>query len=302
MTRRNCPVCGSPSGIARIFTEENIDKDRLNNLSFASRKSPEFMSHRLVHCPSCDLIYADDPPDQEALSRAYQTAAFDSTEEAEDAAETYAKAMRDFFQAMPRKSAALEIGAGTGAFLAKLLDNGFETVIGVEPSSASIACAKADRKLLIREGIFDPADFEPMSFDLICCFMTLEHVRDPLELLRGAYSLLRSDGSVVLVTHDHRAPLNRLLGRWSPIIDIEHMQLFSPSSLECALQISGYEGVTIHSICNRYSVNYWARLLPLPRAIKSPMMRFLRLVNLDQVKLSFNVGNVMVSATRPHAR
>lgn len=302
MTLRNCPVCETPSQKGRIYIEKNIDESRLTSASFASRKMPEFMTHRLVHCPVCDLIYVDDPPDQIVLSEAYREAAFDSAEEAEDAANTYGNAIRTIFPELPRTGAALEIGAGTGAFLSRLLEMGFNKVVGVEPSAASIASATEGRRHLIREGIFDPAEFDRESFDLICCFMTLEHVRDPVELLRGCDSILRPGGSVVVVTHDHRATLNRLLGRWSPIVDVEHMQLFSPKSMRYVFQKFGYERVKMHSLRNRYSFGYWARLLPLPRAVKSPMMRALRLARLDHVKLSFNVGNIMVSATKPALR
>ena len=84
---------------------------------------------------------------------------------------------------LPRRDAALEIGTGTAAFLARLSDAGFGEVVGVEPSVAAIAAAPSARKSWIREGIFREKDFAPESFDLICCFMTLEHVLDPRELV-----------------------------------------------------------------------------------------------------------------------
>lgn len=298
MALRDCPVCDTPSRQASVFTEKNIDESRLTELSFASRKAPEFMSHRLVHCPVCDLIYADDPPGQAELSEAYQAAAFDSGEEAEDAARTYAETMKDVLAAIPHKEAALEIGAGTGAFLARLREAGFERVIGVEPSSASIANAAPERRVMIREGIFNPADFEPTSFDLVCCFMTLEHVRDPVELLAGVHGLLRPGGVVALVTHDHRAPLNRVLGRRSPIIDIEHMQLFSSRSLTAALERLGYTAIVVRSFRNRYSLSYWCRLLPLPRGAKSLLLGGLERAGLARAKVSLNVGNILTCATR----
>jgi hypothetical protein len=54
----------------------------------------------------------------------------------------------------------------------------------------------------------------------------MEHVLDPKVIALPAFRLLRPGGAFVTVTHDHRGRLNRLLGRRSPIIDIEHLQLF----------------------------------------------------------------------------
>jgi len=85
-TPRSCPVCGAGPVHATLFLEDSIDPSRLSGFSFASRKVPEFMSHRLVRCGACDLVYADNPPDAEVLANAYHEAAYDSAEEADDAA------------------------------------------------------------------------------------------------------------------------------------------------------------------------------------------------------------------------
>lgn len=56
---RPCPVCGaSPKG-APVFVEGSIDPARLDRFSFASRKMPEFMSHRMVRCRTGRLWVAD---------------------------------------------------------------------------------------------------------------------------------------------------------------------------------------------------------------------------------------------------
>src|SRR5690606_4043504 len=136
---------------------------------------------------------------------------------------------------------ALEIGTGTGVFLDHLRSLGFAEVVGIEPSKAAIAAAPRTRQLLIKEGIFRPEDFSPNSIDLICCFMTMEHVRDPGELARAAFSLLRPGGAFLTVTHNYRSPVNRVLGKKSPIIDIEHMQLFSPESIQYLFVTSGFQ-------------------------------------------------------------
>ena len=299
MSRRDCPVCAAPSQQAPVFLEQSIDTAKLSPLSFASRKPPEFMSHRLVSCPGCGLVYADEPLDQDVLARAYHSADFDSADEAADAAESYALAIRPLLAALPNNGRALEIGSGTGIFLEKLAQAGFEQLVGVEPSAAAIAAAPPHRRTWLREAIFREEEFEPESFDLVCCFMTMEHVRDPGLLAGAVVRLLRPGGAFAIVVHDHRAVVNRLLGRRSPIIDIEHMQLFSASAVERLFSHAGLERPVIASFRNRYALSYWVRLLPLPAALRGPVQTVLKATGLARRKVGVNVGNLFCYAFRP---
>ena len=143
--------------------------------------------------------------------------------------------------------------------------------------------------------MFDETAFAPATFDLICCFMTMEHVRDPNAIARAALRLLRPAGAFVTVTHDYRSLVNRLLGKRSPIIDIEHMQLFSKRSITSLLERTGYSGITTRAFVNTYSLRYWTRLMPLPRPVKQSVSRLTGAVGVDRVKLGFNVGNMIAA-------
>ena len=278
---------------ARLFAEENIDRSKLSAFSFASRKEPEYMCHRLVQCQKCDLVYADRPPSADELAHAYHVAEYDSSEEAGDAAKAYVRALDPTLKKLVRRERALEIGTGTGIFLEHLSRAGFSELIGVEPSSAAIAAAPPHRRHWIRETIFDERDFAPASFDLICCFMTMEHVRDPNAIAQGAFRLLRPGGAFVTVAHDYRSLVNRLLGRRSPIIDIEHMQLFSRRSMLYLMTASGYANVTVRPFVNTYAVRYWLRLAPVPHGLKRALLTVMRPLSADRIKIGVNVGNLI---------
>jgi SAM-dependent methyltransferase len=284
-----------------MFLKQNIDPAKMSEFSFASRKLPEFMCHQLVQCPTCDLVYADEPPGQAVLAEAYHVSDFDSAQEADDAAAAYAKAVAPILSCITNKEAALEIGTGTGIFLDYLKTAGFQDLVGVEPSSAAIAAAPAHRQAWIHESIFKESNFSAESFDFICCFMTLEHVRDPNEIASAASRLLRPGGAVAFVTHDYRSPVNRFLGRRSPIIDIEHMQLFSPDSIRHLLVRNGFKNVQVHSFQNRYALRYWMKLLPVGIAIKQAAVKFLASIGLVDIKVAFNVGNMISYGYRPRS-
>jgi SAM-dependent methyltransferase len=288
-------VCSTASELATLFLRENIDPQKLSTFSFASRKTPEFMCNHLVHCPTCDLVYADQPPAEQELAQAYHQADYDSSEEADDAAAAYIAAIRPILAKLGDRKSALEIGTGNGVFLEHLAQEGFAEVVGIEPSSAAIAAAPAHRRAWIREGIFRGEDYLPESFDLICCFMTMEHVRDPAAVSREAFRLLRPGGAFVAITHDYRGIVNRLLGKRSPIIDIEHMQLFSRGSVRYLLERSGYKDISATSFSNAYALRYWLRLAPIPAWLKKRAGHFLSMLGVDKFKLRFNVGNLIAS-------
>ncbi len=296
---RPCPVCDSPSELAPIFLEANVDETRINSFSFASRKTPEFMNHKLVRCPTCDLVYVSEPPEQAELATGYRDADYDSSEEAEDAASAYLSAMRHLLETLPSRTDALEIGTGTGALLEKLQITGFRRLVGLEPSMAAIADAPLHRQEWIRPITFEEHEFDDHSFDLVCCFMTLEHVLDPKELADGVLRLLRPGGAFVTVTHDCDSRVNTMLGRRSPIIDIEHMQLFSRSSIVELFARSGYERIEVEGFRNRYALRYWWRLLPLPRSVHRAGAAVLRVSRLDRLKIAINVGNTMAIGYAP---
>ena len=294
LVARICPVCGSSSEKARLFLDRSIDLSKITDASFASRKLPEYMSHRLVRCSECTTIYAVEGPSPEILAAVYRDASYDTAVEADMAATTYANILAPHVGRMSDRGVLLEIGTGTGVFLARMEKAGFQTRIGVEPSTAAIDAADPAVKPLIREGIFDPADFAPGSLSMICCFQTLEHVPDPRKLVEDSFNLLEPGGLLALITHNADGRLNRLLGRRSPIIDIEHLQLFSPDNMRFLLQKTNFERIGIESLSNTYPLRYWLRLAPVP--MKQKVLAIADSTGLGALKFSANVGNIMTTA------
>src|SRR5208282_534650 len=102
-----------------------IDEQKLDDFAFASRKLPEYMHLRLLKCPACGVLYASPALAMEFLASAYQDAAYDSDEEAEYAAASYAQQLDSILGLIGDRGVALEIGAGNGAFLRHLREAGF---------------------------------------------------------------------------------------------------------------------------------------------------------------------------------
>jgi len=299
LVARPCPLCGS-SDESSVFAETTFDPTKLDDFAFASRKLPDYMHHRLIVCPTCDLLYATPVPTASDLREAYGTAAFGSSTEARCAARTYAGLLPLITPRLPDRERALDVGAGDGAFLEELVAAGFGHVVGVEPSAAARAAAKPGIQQLIRPVVFCAADYPNAGFSLVTCFQTLEHLRDPLETCQAFYRLLKPGGAVLLVAHDRQALSARILGRRSPIFDIEHLQLFSQASARRLLEAAGFSNISVRRLVNRYPLHYWVKLSPLPTRLKRSLIAVLDALRVGSTPIPLSAGNLAAIGFRPH--
>jgi SAM-dependent methyltransferase len=290
---RTCPLCHSLDD-SQSFAEANVDLEELDGFAFASRKLPEYMHWRLMECRRCDLLYANPAPSLEDLAALYRDAAFDSRDEARLASRTYGRLLRRIIPRLPDKLRAVDVGTGDGVFLRELLAAGFREVVGIEPSAAPIAAAAAEIRPLIRHDIFRPDLFPADSLSLITCFQTIEHLADPLAFCRDAWRALKPGGALFLIGHNRKALSARLLGRKSPIFDIEHLQLFSPASVRCLLTASGFDRVQVQTVYNRYPIRYWAQLFPFPKGLKSQILAALQRSGVGGWTLPLAAGNLAI--------
>jgi SAM-dependent methyltransferase len=284
-------VCGERSTL--LFAEERLDASRIDALTYASRKPPEFMCWRLVRCLGCDLVFAETPPGHDFLGTAYAQAGYDSAEEAQAAATTYSEALKIHVKRLQRLGPAVDVGAGSGPLLPLLESMGLSPVLGVEPSHAAIAAASPAVRPKLRQGMFSRALIGDLRPVLICCFMTLEHIADPAGFLATAVELLEPGGMVAVVVHNWRAVPNRLLGMRSPIIDVEHLQLYSPRSVRSQLERAGLASIEVQPLVNTYALRYWVRLAPLPRLLRQPLEGLLSLSGMARLQVSLPVGNLL---------
>lgn len=289
---RPCPLCQTAPEAGVVVHEERFDPQRLDGFAFASRKVPEHMHWRLVECSGCGLLFASPAPEPSEVAAGYRDAAYDSGDEARHAAVTYGELLRHVLPHLPASGAALDVGAGDGAFLGVLRELGFKDLAGVEPSRAALGSAEAGLRPLIREAVFEPGDFERARFDLVSCLHVVDHMPDPLAALGGARELLREGGALVVVCHDRQAPVNRLMGPNSPIYDVEHLQLFCRPTLRSLLERAGFRDVCVRRFANRYPLRYWLRLSPLGRRLKQRMTAALDRTQLGGQPLTLPVGNI----------
>lgn len=287
---RPCPICERNAPVAY---EERIDPALISEYTFASRKRPELMHYEYRECQSCDLLFTSQLPDAGDLLNAYHDAAFDSATESEYAARTYARALDGIIQ--PGMSV-LDVGCGDGTFLMECLNRGASAVRGIEPSPAAADLASP----ILRGQIFiggHESFTDDSRYDLITLFQTIEHIRDPLEFFHEMFGFARPGGYLAVACHDYRSPVNRVLKDKSPIFDIEHLQVYSQTSIRKAMEAVGLKVISSKPYANSYPVSYWMRLAPVPAKVKEAGL--VRRGRLGRVPLTLRVGNLMTVGQFP---
>jgi SAM-dependent methyltransferase len=140
-----------------------------------------------------------------------------------------------------RAGRVLDFGCGAGDFLAQARAHGWDCC-GIEMSQRAIEAAQG-RGLEVRRSI---AEYPDASFDYVRANHSLEHVLDPVEVLREMYRVLKPGGTlfVGVPTRDGLAP--RIFGRhWWYLGAPVHPVTFSTAAITDLLRSIGFRPVRV---------------------------------------------------------
>lgn len=154
---------------------------------------------------------------------------------------------------IPIGASILEIGAGRGLFLSYLKEKGFDT-FGIEPSHPASSIAKA-KGLQVEQGYY-PEKFGEESFDLIFMAQVLEHVKNPLDLLREIGQ--RNQGKyLILVQTNHLGIFpRRAHHRWYGWLPEQHFWHFTPKGIQSICKILGFKYIKTEYTTLEHN-NHW---------------------------------------------
>ncbi|MDQ8046779.1 MAG: class I SAM-dependent methyltransferase [Solirubrobacteraceae bacterium] len=230
MTRaRSCPICADPR--ARAFWAERAT------------------AHVVVRCVRCGCVYSDLSLEQYA---AEQHNAWNEPEVA-DEVDLFYRVRRervhlDFLAdiaATVEGRRVLDIGCGLGVFLERAAAAGW-AVHGIDTSEDWVRAARGRvGEDAVELGAFETSRFAGERFDLITLWDVIEHVWDPVPLLRAAAAALAPGGRLFIRTPNIRyvAPVygarRRLLREDIDLGATNHVIHFSSRSLGRALRDAG---------------------------------------------------------------
>ena len=229
------------------------DSGALGSVCWCSEQSAElcFRTSRfgLLRCRRCGCYRTDPPP----LESADDACRFYTEYYGESRAVPAIAAPRSRFwevvARVPELGApgelAVDVGCGDGHLCAQLRTAGWRSVIGLDVAAGRIAAARNRYPdITFSHGSIDALGLSVGSVDLMVMDNVVEHLTDPLGMVRQLASWLRLDaGRMVLITPNMESGHFRLLGRrWTPeLAPHAHVYLFTPAALAQLASAAGLE-------------------------------------------------------------
>lgn len=135
----------------------------------------------------------------------------------------------------------LDVGCGDGAFLEKA--SKYYTCSGVDPSPRGVKACR-EKGFEVFEGFFEDAELPSEHFDMITMDGVIEHVLDPVEVLRICHRILKPGGCVGMITPKIGGPAYTAVGAgWNGFRLGWHTFLFTGKTLKGCIRAAGLEVV-----------------------------------------------------------
>ncbi len=166
---------------------------------------------------------------------------------------------------VPRNVRVLDIGCGFGETLGYHKARGCD-VYGVE-ADENIRRVAERYGFNVRVGVFDADAYEPGSFDYVTLSQVIEHVPDPVTMLRGVARILKPNGVAVVSTPNADGWGASVFGlAWINWHAPYHTQFFSRESMNEAAAQAGLIVETARTITSSEWLLYqWIHLVSRPR-------------------------------------
>lgn len=233
--RVNCPLCGANKS------------DRLYMLEDYHTKQPGTFT--LVQCAECGLVYLNPRPTVETMSVYYPA--------------TYRPHIPLVLEHLPwskrwlvqyglwkrcrplleshSSGKILDVGCGTGHFLAAMKKHGNWETIGVDLNLDAVTFAKDVLKIEAYVGNIEDIKFPSHTFDAVTMWDVLEHLYDPRQTLLEIRRVLKAKGQLLLRIPSLDSLDARLFGiYWSGLDAPRHLMVFSPKTLRRLLAETGF--------------------------------------------------------------
>ncbi len=137
----------------------------------------------------------------------------------------------------------LDIGCGNGVLMERMRDLGWE-VEGIDFDAGAVAAAR-DRGLRAHHGRIGEFVLPDASFDLVHLGHVIEHVHEPVDLLRRCHRILKPGGTLVVITPNSGGWGHRHYGPdWRGLEPPRHLAIFNRPTLHWLLAIAGFNGAS----------------------------------------------------------
>lgn len=114
---------------------------------------------------------------------------------------------------------------------------------GIEPSYSLVEAAEKINGVKLHQGIFPHKNVLGQKFDVILLVDVIEHVVDPVSLLRSCQEHMAPGGVFIVITPDISSMAAKVLGRRWWHLRLAHVGYFSHNTLKVATEKAGLTAV-----------------------------------------------------------
>lgn len=273
-----------------------------------------YRSFEYWRCPECAHVTTLPYPTTEQIIAHYRKGFTDTNyRNVREHAVTYREAMRDLLSMVRRELAhrgrssrgmsLLDVGCFTGEFLEVAAQEGVDGYgIELQEEAVAIAQERLPGRVQCVDIMQSGPSFPIAQFDVVTLLGIVEHVTDPLRLIRRSKEFLAPRGLLFVQTPNAEALLAKLMRRyWPPFAPVEHIHLFSQSSLRRALEREGFANITARRHVKRLTPSYVYGMLrmfgPELRPLAAPFYHALPKM-VREMPLPFYAGEMTMAAVR----
>lgn len=261
--KRHCPICRKKTVIAHEVSSEvkaeDLDYEKLVPYWNGFFKDKIFFSY--FRCSVCDLLFAPVFYRSDQLEALYSQMPPNMDVVPMSA---LLKTQREYFKELKKKSTLrngyIEIGPDVGIFTTNCVsEGGFDKYWLCEPNKSvanALSNVVRNHTFAIIEDMFGFSAIPNQSAGAAVMIQVLDHLLDPVTTLTELKEKLLPDGKLLLVTHNEKSLLRKIV-RWRwPAFCLQHPQIYNPKSITKLLEESGYKVESINKSKNYFEFSF----------------------------------------------
>jgi hypothetical protein len=295
---RRCPLCGGSDA-----HEEAHSRRRAETLGFADlrghwsglKEKPFFSYHR---CAGCGLLFNPIYFHDAQLAELYANMAPNMHVVADD---SIVATQRGYFHRVaelaPLTGGYLEIGPDAGHVVREAAIAGsFDRFWLFEPNLAiwdALRSATAGTPTVLEPEMGDISVVPDGSVGLAVMIHVLDHMLDPLAMLTQIRTKLAPGGILMIVTHNEKSLLRKVMGvRWPPFC-LQHPEIYNPVTIRTMLGKAGFADVEVERSLNYFPIDFLALNAAWAAGLK------VKRVPLPAKAVGVRLGNIQTFARAP---
>ena len=233
-----CALCGSDH--CEVYLRVK-DTDHLTDTRYG-----------IARCVRCGLVFVHPQPSDEEMARLYFEGYYGEGRGRSFLSRFFSRVESLLYRErvwkiarLRKEGRILDVGCGDGKFLEAMKHRGW-VGYGVETSRVGAEVARFKRGLEVFNGELVARKFESGFFDVVTLWQVLEHVRDPLRILREVGRILKEDGLLYVSAPNIESFQAKFGGcRWFHFDVPRHLYHYSPRTLKGMLEQSGFKVIGI---------------------------------------------------------